>query len=70
MNPIDHTITKAIEHRLTETGKTRYAVAKAAGIPTTTFDRKLIRGSFTVPEVVNIADALDAPVAEILGIAA
>jgi DNA-binding phage protein len=50
-----------------EKGITRNAVARKAGIPATTFNRKVDgNGDFTLSELGAIADALDKTLADIL----
>jgi DNA-binding phage protein len=50
-----------------EKGSNRNAVATKAGIPTTTFNRKLNGdGDFTLRELGKIAEALDRQLADIL----
>lgn len=54
-----------------EKGTTKYAVAAKAGIPSTTFDRKLKNaGTFTVEELGYIAEALDLQLEDMLKSAA
>jgi hypothetical protein len=50
-----------------EKGSTKNAIAVKAGIPTTTFTRKLNSdGDFTLRELGKIAEALDRQLADIL----
>jgi len=52
---------------IVEAGITRNKVATRAGIPTTTFNRKLNGdGDFTLRELGKIAEALDRQLADIL----
>jgi len=52
---------------IVETRSTRNATATRAGIPTTTFNRKLNGdGDFTLRELGKIAEALDRQLADIL----
>lgn len=63
MNSAKYTkyLAEAVETAINRTGKSKAAVAKEAGIPWTTFSRRLKHpetSSFTVPELINIANSL------------
>lgn len=68
----NRTIAQAIEAKREAAGLSRRALAQTAGIPYTTFTRKLDKGGldYTVVEVKSIATALNAPFTELLGDAA
>lgn len=52
---------------IVQNGTSKNAVARKAGIPATTFDRKITgTGAFTIPELAYIADALGLTLADII----
>lgn len=71
MEPNNNAVTTAINRNiclgLLETGQSKNAAATKAGIPTSTFHRKLNNtGDFTLRELGKIAEALDRQLADIL----
>ena len=55
------TLAQMISHAIMQSGKTKQQVAQSAGIPWTTFCRRLDhpeKSFLTVPEVISICDAL------------
>lgn len=67
MTAIGAATTKNILLGILETKSTKNATAVKAGIPTTTFNRKLNSdGDFTLRELGKIAEALDRQLADIL----
>jgi transcriptional regulator with XRE-family HTH domain len=53
-------VARRIAATITNKNRSKLSVADAAGIPNTTFDRKLRGAShFTIDEVARVADALD-----------
>ena len=67
MTEISSATNKNILFGILETKSTRNATAVKAGIPTTTFNRKLNGdGDFTLRELGKIAEALDRQLADIL----
>lgn len=68
----NHSIATAITKKIKEVGTTPNAVARAARIPRTTFDRKMGAGglSLTVGELYGITAALNTTPAELLAVAA
>lgn len=65
-HPID-TVPGLIKVQISKADRTRTWTAKRAGIPETTFRRKLRAGAdFTVGEVARIAQALDISPADLL----
>jgi len=68
----NRSIAEAIEAKREQAGLSRRALAHTAGIPYTTFTRKLDKGGldYTVVEVKSIANALNAAFTELIGDAA
>lgn len=68
----NHSIATAITLKIKEAGTNPNAVARAARIPRTTFDRKMSAGglSLTVGELYGITQALNTTPAELLAVAA
>lgn len=68
----NHSIAEAITQKIIEAGTNANAVARAARIPRTTFDRKMNGGglSLTVGELYGIGQALNTSPAELIGSAA
>ena len=62
------TIAKKIENRLAAKGMSRAALIRSAGIPRSTFERHMVNGgtTFTIQQVLAVADALGVAPADIL----
>lgn len=68
----NRSIAEAITQKIKEAGTNPNAVARAARIPRTTFDRKMSSGglSLTVGELYSIGQVLKTSPAELLAVAA
>lgn len=65
--PISSSATRNIDRKLADHGLTRYTLALKAGIPSSTFDRKIKHpGKFTLEELGSIAAALDVTLKDLL----
>lgn len=61
------TVADAVSASVNQSGKSKLSVAKQAGIPYTTFTRKLDgHGDFTIRELGLIASALDVTLKDVL----
>ena len=67
ISEITHRINTQILAHIGQAGASKNAIAKRAGIPLTTFSRKINgHGDFTIRELGMIAEALEATLADII----
>lgn len=63
----NETVADAVSASVNQSGKSKLSIAKQAGIPYTTFTRKLEgHGDFTIRELGLIAAAMDVPLKEVI----